>query len=221
MALIRPKKSQLTAAMLTDHKLISLGLPDISGTDLMILEDVYYGRNGIVQLLSSKKEWDILFLGIGYQKMSDMRMVTKVISQKTTTSVVIVAPTFNQDEERIYRKDGAKYYIMECSEMSNNCESINSLIQEIHERKIMLSEREHRLTESLSHSQIVDLFEALSPCEKTVIKLYLRGLSLTEIASLNKKSIKTVSGQKKSAMKKLGIANSMEIFRYLGSYVSR
>jgi len=44
---------------------------------------------------------------------------------------------------------------------------------------------------------------------------------LTEIASLNKKSIKTVSGQKKSAMKKLGIANSMEIFRYLGSYVSR
>jgi len=221
MALIRPKKSQLTAAMLTDHKLISLGLPDISGTDLMILEDVYYGRNGIVQLLSSKKEWDILFLGIGYQKMSDMRMVTKVISQKTTTSVVIVAPTFNQDEERIYRKDGAKYYIMECSEMSNNCESINSLIQEIHERKIMLSEREHRLTESLSHSQIVDLFEALSPCEKTVIKLYLRGLSLTEIASLNKKSIKTVSGQKKSAMKKLGIANSMEIFRCLGRYVSR
>jgi len=221
MALIRPKKSQLTAAMLTDHKLISLGLPDISGTDLMILEDVYYGRNGIVQLLSSKKEWDILFLGIGYQKMSDMRMVTKVISQKTTTSVVIVAPTFNQDEERIYRKDGAKYYIMECSDMSNNCEPINSLIQEIHERKIMLSEREHGLTESLSHSQIVDLFEALSPCEKTVIKLYLRGLSLTEIASLNKKSIKTVSGQKKSAMKKLGIANSMEIFRYLGSYVSR
>src|SRR5476649_1544881 len=126
----------VTAALLTDHKLISLGLPAFSGMESVVLTDIYYGRKGVVDLLSSKNEWDLLFLSVGYQKMSDMKMVTKVISKKTTTAVIIVAPIFNQNEERIYKNEGAKAYIMERGELNNNCESINPLIEEIYQRRI-------------------------------------------------------------------------------------
>lgn len=214
------KTLPITAALLTDHKLISLGLPSVSGAGLVILTDVYYGHKGMVQLLSSNNEWDILFLGISYQKMSDMKMVTKVISEKTTTAVVIVAPIYNQDEERIYKKEGAKAYIMECSGVNNNCELINAVIEDVRERRMTSSKVEKDLSESSSDSQVVALFNSLSPCEKKVIKFYLKGLSVTEIASINRKSIKTISGQKQSAMKKLGLDNSMAIFRYLGKLVA-
>src|SRR5476649_1848800 len=79
----------VTAALLTKHKLISLGLPAFSGMESVVLTDIYYGRKGVVDLLSSKNEWDLLFLSVDYQKMSDMKMVTKVISKKTTTAVII------------------------------------------------------------------------------------------------------------------------------------
>jgi len=213
----------VTAALLTDHKLISLGLPAFSGMESVVLTDIYYGRKGVVDLLSSKNEWDLLFLSVGYQKMSDMKMVTKVISKKTTTAVIIFAPIFNQNEERIYKNEGAKAYIMERSDLNKNCESINPLIEEIYQRRIQSqinsSAKEKMPPEFISDSQIMALFEALSPCEKKVVKLYLKGLTVTEIANVNRRSVKTVSAQKQSAMKKLGILNSMEIFRCLGSYI--
>ena len=229
------KHLPITAALFTDHKLISLGLPALSGSAMVLLTDVYYGRDGIVQLLASNNEWDILFLSIGYQKMSDMRMVTKVISQKTTTSVVIVAPFYNQDEERIYKNDGAKAYIMECNGVNNNCESISTVIDEINQRRIKNHKKAITLCESISDDINTELFDEISPCERIntelfdelsprerdVINCFVEGMSVTQIANVNKKSIKTISSQKRSAMRKLGLDNSMAIFRLFRKGISK
>lgn len=207
------KKLLVTAALLTDHKLISLGLPALSGTAMVRLTNVYYGRDGMVKILTSNHEWDIVFLSIGYQKMSDMRMVTKIISQKTTTSVVIVAPTYNQDEERLYKNDGAKAYIVECNGVNNNCESISVVIDEIKQRRITNHVKEKALCGSISDNRNTALFDKLTPRERDVINRIVDGMSVTQIADINKKSIKTVSAQKRAAMRKLGVDNSMDIFK--------
>lgn len=54
----------------------------------------------------------------------------------------------------------------------------------------------------------------LSKREVEVLRLYAEGLSVTEIAGQLKRSIKTVSGQKKSAFNKLGVGHDAELFRY-------
>ncbi|AOY94794.1 DNA-binding response regulator [Cupriavidus sp. USMAA2-4] len=56
--------------------------------------------------------------------------------------------------------------------------------------------------------------QGLSPREIEVLRLYLNGSSLTDIARASHRSIKTVSSQKLSAMRKLGACNDQELFAY-------
>jgi two-component system capsular synthesis response regulator RcsB len=53
-----------------------------------------------------------------------------------------------------------------------------------------------------------------SPRETEVLRLYVAGNSLRDIATRLSKSVKTVSLQKASAMKKLGLRNDIELGRY-------
>lgn len=51
----------------------------------------------------------------------------------------------------------------------------------------------------------------LSPSEKRVLQLYLSGMNVTAIASLLQRSSKTISSQKVSAMRKLGVSSNQEL----------
>jgi two-component system capsular synthesis response regulator RcsB len=54
----------------------------------------------------------------------------------------------------------------------------------------------------------------LSRREVEVIRMFAQGHSITEIAALTHKSVKTVSRQKRSAMLKLGLNGDSELFEY-------
>jgi two-component system capsular synthesis response regulator RcsB len=54
----------------------------------------------------------------------------------------------------------------------------------------------------------------LSKRESEVLRLYAEGLSVTQIGVRLNRSVKTVSGQKKSAFNKLGIGHDADLFRY-------
>jgi two-component system capsular synthesis response regulator RcsB len=47
-----------------------------------------------------------------------------------------------------------------------------------------------------------------------VIRLLAQGLSVSEVARITHRSVKTVSWQKHSAMAKLGIGNDQQLFDY-------
>lgn len=53
----------------------------------------------------------------------------------------------------------------------------------------------------------------LSPREQEVIRCFLEGLSVNEIAAKFSRNANTISTQKKSAFRKLGIKNNNELFR--------
>ncbi|MFC5476266.1 response regulator [Paraherbaspirillum soli] len=59
----------------------------------------------------------------------------------------------------------------------------------------------------------------LTPRELEVLRLYKRGMSQTDIARHTHRSIKTISAQKSSAMKKLGAKNDIELIEALGRLV--
>jgi len=54
-----------------------------------------------------------------------------------------------------------------------------------------------------------------SPRETEVLRMYVDGYSAIEIAARLNKSVKTVGLQKASAMRKMGLANDIELGRYL------
>ncbi|MBC8745908.1 two-component system capsular synthesis response regulator RcsB [Paraburkholderia sp. WC7.3g] len=55
----------------------------------------------------------------------------------------------------------------------------------------------------------------LSAREGEVLRLYVSGMSISEIAALSHRSLQTVSTQRKQGMKKLGFANDRELFEYM------
>ncbi|GLQ89869.1 response regulator transcription factor [Dyella flagellata] len=54
----------------------------------------------------------------------------------------------------------------------------------------------------------------LSRREMEVIRMFAQGRSITEIATLTHRSVKTVSRQKRSAMEKLGLSSDGQLFEY-------
>ncbi|HBZ14549.1 response regulator [Pantoea sp. NPDC088449] len=58
------------------------------------------------------------------------------------------------------------------------------------------------------------LLRDLSPREIEVIRCYLDGLSITQIAVKYARSRKTISGQKQTALRKLGLRSDLELFKY-------
>jgi two-component system capsular synthesis response regulator RcsB len=54
----------------------------------------------------------------------------------------------------------------------------------------------------------------LSKRESEVIRLYVSGMRINDIAVQLHRSKQTVSSQKNSAMKKLGIASDADLFKY-------
>jgi DNA-binding NarL/FixJ family response regulator len=57
---------------------------------------------------------------------------------------------------------------------------------------------------------------ALSPREQEVLRCCLDGMSVTQIAAKFSRSVKTISGQKQAALRKLGVRNDSELFKMRG-----
>lgn len=68
----------------------------------------------------------------------------------------------------------------------------------------------------LDHTNTKGKFDqkALSKKESEVLRLYVAGRSVSEIAIMLSRSIKTISHQKISAQQKLGIANDKQLYEY-------
>ncbi|SDC97650.1 two component transcriptional regulator, LuxR family [Cupriavidus sp. YR651] len=58
------------------------------------------------------------------------------------------------------------------------------------------------------------LERTLSPRELEVVRLYVNGMTMTEVARHLHRSVNTVSTQKGSAMRKLGLTSDAELFDY-------
>ncbi|WP_342321931.1 response regulator [Kosakonia sp. BYX6] len=56
---------------------------------------------------------------------------------------------------------------------------------------------------------------SLTPKENEVLRLLLRGLTVNEISTRLSRTKQTVSAQKKSAMRKLGVTSEYELYEYL------
>lgn len=63
-------------------------------------------------------------------------------------------------------------------------------------------------------SDLEQLSKLLTPREAEVIRCFLDGMAIVDIADKLKRSRKTISGHKQTGMKKLGIASDLELFKY-------
>lgn len=141
------------------------------------------------------------------------------ISEWYKTAVIALTSKYNIDAPLKYRRAGAKA----CIGKHMTTQEINSALTAVYRGEKWFSTG---LTEPYLHSRLAQksaqreqLYISLSACEQRVIKSVLKGISLTAFARKHHKSVKTVSTQKISAMKKLGAHNLMELNNSFGRLV--
>jgi DNA-binding NarL/FixJ family response regulator len=61
---------------------------------------------------------------------------------------------------------------------------------------------------------LTELSKLLTPREAEVIRCFLDGMEIIEIAAKLKRSRKTISGHKQTGMRKLGLSSDLELFKY-------
>ncbi|HUB90556.1 MAG TPA: response regulator transcription factor [Dyella sp.] len=73
---------------------------------------------------------------------------------------------------------------------------------------------EHLAEGHATRGQGGKLAPALSVREAEVVRMFAQGRSITDIAALTHRSVKTISRQKRSAMEKLGLSSDGQLFEY-------
>jgi two-component system capsular synthesis response regulator RcsB len=88
-------------------------------------------------------------------------------------------------------------------------------VEMVRSGRVYLSERMRRQLEVLGTGG--EEPSALSPREAEVVRFFAQGLTVSEIARRTERSVKTVSQQKRDAMRKLGLDGDKQLFEYARS----
>jgi two-component system capsular synthesis response regulator RcsB len=101
------------------------------------------------------------------------------------------------------------------SKVSDEFSSLSTVIDSILAGKIYLDPKtSEQMVRHMVANQMADgspSSAGLSPREMEVLRLFARGMTVTEIAQYTNRSLKTISSQKKNAMIKLGVRNDVEL----------
>lgn len=73
---------------------------------------------------------------------------------------------------------------------------------------------EHMVEGHAARHQAGKAAPALSVREAEVVRMFAQGRSITDIAALTHRSVKTISRQKRNAMEKLGLSSDGQLFEY-------
>jgi two-component system, NarL family, captular synthesis response regulator RcsB len=98
---------------------------------------------------------------------------------------------------------------------------IDTAIRAVSSGRVYLSDCLRKKLEVFGNTKNIcakEVLPELSAREAEILRMISRGLTVTNIARTTGRSVKTVSQQKKNAMRKLGIAMDRELFEYVRSH---
>ncbi|MOA38536.1 putative transcription factor YjjQ [compost metagenome] len=76
------------------------------------------------------------------------------------------------------------------------------------------------LLHSATPAQVQDSLVVLTQAEHKVLEYLQQGMSVSDVADLLHRSVKTISAHKCNSMRKLGVRNDAELFQHLRSQVT-
>ena len=202
----------LNAALVTHCRLLEFGLPEVfSGAGDVSFSDVFFGKEISYYSLLATKGLDFLILDMDSQPRAFMMQLTRLAIKEIKLPVVIITSTYSLHECSYFTSAGATAYLGKHMDASYYHSALHDIIKEINKNRPTPP-----FPELLKKkTDLLEKFNGLTPCEKSVAKFILEGLSVKDISLIKNRSIKTISGQKQSAMRKLGINNLIEMSRAL------
>lgn len=217
-------RNQITIALLDDHALILRGL------SLVLSENPYFRVVGSFTqskaLLQCLKNEHVDVVIIDYElepSDTDGLNLLKILTRlHPKTAILVVSAHYNPPTVALAIRGGAKGFIGKNRPFTD----IHNAALEVSRGRIFLEPQmaqelaqQQRYGEVLLNGNYTEenmqravSLSSLSPKEQEVIRCFLSGMTVTDIAEKFNRSLKTISGQKQSAMRKLGLKADHELF---------
>lgn len=223
------KNPPLRIAILDDHPLIRKALMySIEHEPGMELVGMYKNRQEIFPFLE-REEIDLLVLDylLGDDEVDGLILVKHFRLHYPKLKILVSSAIESPAVVQLVLKEGVRGFIGKSKEQE---ELILAIRQVAAGKRFLSSDMQFEL-EKFSEPQremikylepraredgsdIGVMVRELSPRELEVIRYYLAGNSIFDIAEKFNRSRKTVSGQKQTALRKLGLKSDVELFRF-------
>ncbi|EQC2551925.1 response regulator transcription factor [Enterobacter sichuanensis] len=210
-------------ALLDDHPIVRKGLEIIFSQEPDFeLKGSFASRIDLMNFLRTNRI-DVLILDylLGEDDIDGLPMIKQLMSNFPWLKILLSSTLENTAIVRQALKAGVRGHIGKSRDASEVVAAVRQVaaghicLSESMEKEFYLISEPTAPGEVEDEQQVIEgigRLDELSPRELEVLRLFLSGMSVLQISEKFSRSRKTVSGQKKSAMRKLGVKTDPELF---------
>lgn len=216
-------KKKIYIALLDDHPIVRKGLEIIFSQEPDFeLKGSFASRIDLMNFLRTNRI-DVLILDylLGEDDIDGLPMIKQLMSNFPWLKILLSSTLENTAIVRQALKAGVRGHIGKSRDASEVVAAVRQVaaghicLSESMEKEFYLISEPTAPGEVEDEQQVIEgigRLDELSPRELEVLRLFLSGMSVLQISEKFSRSRKTVSGQKKSAMRKLGVKTDPELF---------
>ncbi|MBK0126285.1 response regulator transcription factor [Pantoea sp. S61] len=227
--MIRYAGEKIKVVLLDDHPMIRLSLEMAAShhPDMQVSGSFSHSQELLTWLQKNTADVLVLDYILGGDELDGLSLIKQILSRHPKLKILLSSSMESLAVIRAAFMSGIKGYISKREEAQAYFEAIrviNSGLRFIPDNieselsKIPVRKRDGAVLDGpLYHAngeKLSRLDTLLSPREAEVIRCFLDGMQVIEIAEKLKRSRKTISGHKQSGMKKLGLSTDLELFKY-------
>ena len=193
-----------------DHRLVRAGLRNLLATDpdLQVVAELPDGQAVLQALLEDPSGYDLLILDLS-MPYGDIDLIRKARS-KAPSLAVLVLSMHNEGQviNRVLQAGATGYVTKDC-----DAETLFFAIKRVASGEKFIDPE--ILDSVLQASESLEqTFGKLSPREKEVFDMLIKGKSVSQIAEMLEISIKTASTHKANLLSKLSLGNTADLVKF-------
>lgn len=217
-------RKNVSIALLDDHFLVLRGLSDVlrENPDFTVVGTFTSSKELLNCIKSSEVNVVIVDYELAPADVDGLNLIKTITRLHPNIAILVVSAHYNPATVALALRGGARGFIGKSrpfEEIQNAALEVSrgrTFIEPQMAQELANQQRHGEVLISGNYSeenvrQAVSL-SALSPKEQEVIRCFLTGMTVTDIAEKFHRSLKTISGQKQSAMRKLGLKADHELF---------
>lgn len=216
--------SAIRVALLDDHAVVRSGIAAyLSGEKDMHLVGTYgTGREMLRGLQTQPADVLLVDYSLGPAELDGISLIRALVTRFPTSRIVVLSAHYEPATVALALRAGVKGFVGKHEDLSRVVHAIRVVNAG---RTFVDDQMAYRLAESATDPetqpadgdndavQVIMAGSTLSTKEREVLRCFLDGLTIAQIAEKFGRSPKTISSQKSVAYRKLGVSSDIELFK--------
>jgi two-component system capsular synthesis response regulator RcsB len=214
-----PASSPSRVLILDDHAVVRLGYEHALGTDLAFsVAGSFATSRALLDALWAGLQADVLLLdySLGANEIDGINLIAMLRAKRPSLKIIVASAHDSPAIVSLVLRAGASGFIGKADALEELLPALRRVLGGLTYLSVLQAQKQadmavgagqpHRPEDGMSA-----VLQGLSPRELDVLRCLLAGMTITGIANKFSRSIKTVSNQKQSAFKKLGVSTMAEL----------